>query len=145
MPHGKEAVMLDLVKETEALARWPEAERTAALKRIIPREAVKQALREAGADRHPCLWLPGWLVVWVIIGLGLFCGDSYRQIYRRLRRWDRKRGVPLRSTLCEARKRVGVAPLIRLARAVIKPLATALTPGNLAFYQGLRLVCLDGF
>jgi len=136
--------MLDLAKEAAALARWPQAERASALKRIIPRPAVKRALREAGAGRALCPWMPGWLVVWLVIGLGLFCRDSYRQIYRCLRRWE-SRGVPLRSTLCEARKRVGVGPLVRLARAVVKPLATDKTPGGLCFYAGLRLVDMDGF
>ncbi len=138
--------MIDLAKETAALARWPESERTAALKRILPRAAVKGALRSCGCDRFACPRMPGWLAVWLVIGLGLFARDCYRQIYRRLRPWDKRRGTPPRSTLCEARKRIGVGPLVALARAVIKPLAE---PGRSwardCFYQGMRLMALDGF
>jgi hypothetical protein len=129
-------------KEAEELARWPQSERATALKRIVPRRVVKQVLRECGLD-GACPRLPGWLVIWVVIGLGLFCRDSCRQIYRWLCPWTRRRGVPGRSTLCEARRRIGVAPLLKLARRTVVPLATPDTPG--AFYCGMRLIGLDGF
>jgi hypothetical protein len=128
-------------KEAEVLARWPMSQRASALKRIVPRPLVKQVLRECGLHGI-CPRLPGWLVIWIVIGLGLFCRDSCRQIYRWLCPWNRQ-GVPGRSTLCEARKRIGVAPLVRLARRTIVPLATNKTPR--AFYCGKRLMCLDGF
>jgi hypothetical protein len=49
---------------------------------------------------------------------------------------------PPRNTLCVARQRLGVAPLLYVHNALVRPLATAPTPG--AFYQGRRLVGLDG-
>src|SRR5215208_6799993 len=124
-------------KEAEELARWPHRERATALKRIVPRRVVKQVLRECGLD-GACPRLPGWLVIWVVIGLGLFCRDSCRQVYRWLCPWTRRREVPGRSTLCEARRRIGVAPLLKLARRTVVPLATPDTPG--AFYCGMRLI-----
>jgi hypothetical protein len=45
--------------------------------------------------------------------------------------------------LCEARQRLGVAPLLQLTQQVVQLQATAQTPG--AFYQGLRLMALDSF
>jgi len=81
-------------------------------------------------------------MVWFVIGLGLFCRDCYRQVFRWLQPY-RKNGTPGRSTLCEARKRLGVAPLRRLAEAIIRLLGTLETPG--AFYQGMRLMAIDGF
>jgi hypothetical protein len=81
-------------------------------------------------------------MVWFMIALGLFCGDCYRQIYRWLIPW-KKADVPGRSTLCEARQRLGVAPLVHLAREVIHLLAQPRTPG--AFYLGMRLMAVDGF
>jgi hypothetical protein len=45
--------------------------------------------------------------------------------------------------LCEARQRLGVAPLHRLAQQVIERQATPDTPG--AFYDGMRLMALDSF
>jgi hypothetical protein len=81
-------------------------------------------------------------MVWFVIALGLFCRDSYRQVYKWLQPFKPK-GTPGRSTFCEARQRLGVAPLRRLAKEVIQLQATDQTPG--AFYKGMRLMALDGF
>jgi hypothetical protein len=81
-------------------------------------------------------------MVWFVISLGLFCRDSYRQVYRWLQPY-RYRGTPPRSSLCEARRRLGVAPLRRLSEAVVELLGKKTTPG--AFYQGMRLMAIDGF
>ena len=138
--------MLRLGAEAAALARWSDAERLCALKRIIPRRAVTEALRRCGRDRTFCPVLPAWLVVWFVVGIGLFCGDCYRQVYRWLLRWAKDRPVPPRSTLCEARKRIGVRPLALLCRSVVRLLADACAPGDAgAFYRGMRLMALDGF
>jgi hypothetical protein len=58
------------------------------------------------------------------------------------RRLAGKRLAPWRSTLCEARQRVGARPLALLCKRVIKLLATPATPG--AFYAGMRLMAIDG-
>jgi len=138
--------MSRLGTEAAALGRWSDAERLCALKRIIPRRSVTEALRAAGAAGRPCKVLPAWFVVWFVVGIGLFCGDCYRQVYRWLVRWAKDKPVPLRSTLCEARKRVGVRPLALLARSVVKLLADAGAPGDAgAFHRGMRLMALDGF
>ena len=138
--------MFRLGTEAAALARWSDAERLCALKRIIPKRSVTGALRAGGGGRRLCAVVPDWLVVWFVVGLGLFCGDCYRQVYRWLVRWAKDNPVPLRSTLCEARKRVGVRPLALLARSVVQLLADAAAPGDAgAFYRGMRLMALDGF
>jgi len=138
--------MSRLGTEAAALARWSDAERLCALKRIIPKRCVTGALRHAGRDRTFCPVLPAWLAVWFVVGIGLFCGDCYRQIYRWLVRWARDRPVPPRSTLCEARKRIGVRPLALLAGSVVRLLADPSAPGDAgAFYRGMRLMALDGF
>lgn len=134
--------MRTIEQEVADLDQWPTDERTRALKRIIPRRAVQDALRGPGRPPRFCPRLPGWVVVWFVIGLGLFAPDSYRQIFRWLHRADR-RGTPGRSALCQARQRVGVAPLRRLARRVVRLLAGPQTPGG--FYRGMRLMALDGF
>jgi hypothetical protein len=51
-------------------------------------------------------------------------------------------GVPGRSTLCEARKRLGIAPLRGLAEQIIQLLGRPETPG--AFYRGMRTMAWDG-
>jgi hypothetical protein len=80
--------------------------------------------------------------VWFVIALGLFCRDSYRQVFKWLQPFRRK-GTPGRSTFCEARQRLGVAPLRRLAHHLIELQATPDTQG--AFYDGLLLMALDSF
>lgn len=138
--------MSRLGTEAAALARWSDAERLSALKRIIPKRCVTEALRHAGRDRTFCPVLPAWLAVWFVVGIGLFCGDCYRQVYRWLVRWAGDKPVPPRSTLCEARKRIGARPLALLARSVVGLLADPSAPGDAgAFYRGMRLMALDGF
>jgi Transposase DDE domain/Insertion element 4 transposase N-terminal len=134
--------MLGIAGEVAAVAQArPTDERAKALKRIIPCSTVQAILKQTGQTAF-CPRLPKWFMVWFVVGLGLFATDCHRQVYRWLQRF-RPSNVPERSTLCEARRRLGVAPLLRLMWRVVKPLATALTPG--AFYSGLRLMALDGF
>lgn len=134
--------MRSLDTELATLAQWPTAERLRALKRIIPRAKVQQVLRRTGHARRRYLRLPAWFMVWFVIALGLFCRDCYRQVFKWLQPF-RRNGTPGRSTLCEARRRLGVAPLRHLAAQVIELRATPATPG--AFYHGLRLMALDSF
>lgn len=134
--------MIDIGKEASAFASWPTRERLRALKRIIPRAHVEGVLARTGHDRVHCPRLPGWFMVWFVIGLGLFCQDCYRQVYKWLQPF-RKGATPGRTTLCEARKRLGIAPLRLLAEQVIQLRGTSETPG--AFYRGMRTMALDGF
>ncbi|GAC1479802.1 MAG: IS4 family transposase [Steroidobacteraceae bacterium] len=134
--------MRQLEMEADTLSRWPTADRVRALKRIIRREKIQEILRRTGHARRRYLRLPAWFMVWFVIALGLFCRDSYRQVFKWLQPFRRK-GTPERSTLCEARRRLGVAPLHQLAHQVIELQATPDTPG--AFYHGLRLMALDSF
>lgn len=137
-----EATLIDIQQESDALASWPTRERLRALKRIIPRADVETVLTRTGHDRVDCPRLPGWFLVWFVIGLGLFCRDCYRQVYRWLVPY-RKGGIPGRSTLCEARKRLGIAPMRLLAEEVIHLQGRPETPG--AFYRGMRTMALDSF
>ena len=105
--------MKSACKDACDLASWPARERIRALKRIIPRRKVEGVLRDCGLADRGCRRLPGWFVVWFVVALGLFCRDSYRQVFRWLapyRRW----GTPGRSTLCEARRRLGVGDMLLL-------------------------------
>lgn len=134
--------MIGVDKEVGRYASWPTGERIAALKRILPRGKVKEVLAMVGADKRFCRRLPGWFMVWFVVALGLFSRDSYRQVFRWLVSY-RPKETPGRSTMCEARKRLGVAPVRRLAEAVIGLLGRPETPG--AFYGGMRLMAIDGF
>lgn len=134
--------MIDLCQEIDASASVPVPDRLRALQRIIPRAQVEEVLAETGQDRAVCKRLPGWFMVWFMIALGLCCRDCYRQIFRWLQPF-RPGAVPGRSTLCEARKRLGIAPLRVLAERVIRLLGQPDTPG--AFYRGMRTMAIDGF
>lgn len=133
--------MIALGNEVARLPRHATDERLRALKRIIPWTKVQSILKSGPRRRH-CPRAPGWFMVWFVIALGLFGGDCYRQVYRWLQPY-RRQGVPPRTTLCMARQRLGVTPLRRLLHQVVELLARPQTPG--AFYQGLRLMALDGF
>jgi hypothetical protein len=134
--------MTSLYTDSRTLAQWPTAERVAALKRILPHAKVQAILRRTGHASRRYLRLPAWFMVWFVIALGLFCRDCYRQVFKWLQPY-RRNGTPGRSTFCEARQRLGVAPLYLLAREVIELQATPDTPE--AFYHGMRLMALDGF
>lgn len=131
-----------ICKDAGGAVRWSDAERARALKRIISKTAIAKVLKRTGLGRRKCKRLPRWFVVWLVIALGLFCPDSYRQVFRWLHRFP-KGGTPGRSTICEARQSVGVAPLRLLAEEVIELQGRPETPH--AFYAGMRLMALDGF
>ena len=134
--------MIDLTSDLEQLASFPSDERIRAIERIFPRHAVHKVLIETGHARRHYKILPAWFVVWFVIGLGLFASDSHTQVYKHLQRFRRGR-TPRRSSLGEARKGLGIAPMRLLAASVVRLLATPETPG--AFYQGMRLMAIDGF
>lgn len=127
-----------LCKDADVRVRWSDAERMRALKRIVPKAAIAKVLRPT----RYCRRLPRWFVVWFVVALGLFCPDSYRQVFRCLHRFKRN-FVPGRSTLCAARQSIGVAPLRRLADLVIALEGRPETPH--AFYAGMRLMAMDSF
>ncbi|AWM37096.1 hypothetical protein C1280_08700 [Gemmata obscuriglobus] len=134
--------MTSLYTESRTLAQWPTAERVRALKRILPHAKVQAVLRRTGHASRRYLRLPAWFMVWFVVALGLFCRDCYRQVFKWLQPFRRK-PTPGRSTFCEARQRLGVAPLNLLIQEVVELRGTRQTPG--AFYHGMRLMALDGF
>src|SRR5262245_34037188 len=140
-PSDKEATMLGLDREVAAVTGPPTAERVQALKRILPGATIRAIPKRTG-QTQPCRRLPTWFMVWFVIGLGLFATDCYRQVFRWLQRCRRRR-TPARTTRCEARRRLGVAPVRALMDRIVRLLATPRTPG--ACYCGLRLMALDGF
>jgi len=124
------------------LGHQPTKQRVAALKRIIPLATVQRILTQSGHAARCCPVLPFWLVVWLVIGLGLFAPDSYRIIFKHLQPFL-PGCTPGSNTIAAARLALGLLPLRLLARAVVKLLCTRDTPG--AFYDGLRLMAIDGF
>jgi hypothetical protein len=132
--------MIKLDKEVQRIAQLPTEERLEALKRIIPRRTVQAVLRRARSRQRPCRRLPGWFMVWFVVGLGFYARDSYTQVYRWLQPHP---NVPGRSTLCEARHSLGAAPFYLLWNEIVTYLASQATPG--AFHRDMRLMAIDGF
>ena len=120
-----------------------------ALSRHMPPERLAEALVGTQRGRTRKRKLPAPAVLWLVIALGLW-GDLdvpavWRQVAGTLQtlcQVQAGRRPPGKSALCRARQRVGPRPLRRLLRCTAGPLATRQTPG--AFYQGLRLMLLDG-
>jgi Insertion element 4 transposase N-terminal/Transposase DDE domain len=93
--------------------------------------------------------LPAHVVVYYVIALALYMQSSYREVLRCLLegiQWlaEPSAGIHVagNSGISQARTRLGWEPLRQLHDAVVKPVAVAATKG--AWYQGLRLVSLDG-
>ena len=98
--------MIDACKDACDLASWPARERIRALKRILPRRKVEGVLRDCGVIDRGCRRMPGWFLVWFVVALGLFCRDSYRQVFRWLSPF-RRRGTPCRKDALRSAAAVG--------------------------------------
>ena len=117
-------------------------DRIAGLEKVISNAAVAAALAASlKVDSRQCT-LTHEVMMWVVLAMGLFTSLPIRQVFKACRRIRKGDVLPARSSLCMARQRLGSQPLVELYRTVVKPLATAQTPG--AFYKGMRKVAVDG-
>lgn len=117
-------------------------DRLAGLEKVITPDQMMQALVATGrVNRHRCK-LSNEVMLWVVLAMGLFTNLPIRQVFKQARRLRQEEASPPRSSLCEARKRLGVEPVKYLHEHTVRPLATPATPG--AFWRGLRWVGIDG-
>jgi hypothetical protein len=117
-------------------------DRLAGLEQVIPPETVRQALAATGRVNKRRCGLTHEIVCWVVLAMGLLTDLPIRQVFKHARRLRPGEESPHRSSLCVARRRLGVAPVRHLFNQVVRPLAQPETPG--AFYRGLRLMGIDG-
>jgi hypothetical protein len=117
-------------------------DRLAGLEQVIDSQAVRQVLSETGRVNPRACKLTHEVVLWVVLAMGMFTDLPIRQVFKKTRFGRAKETSPCRSSLCLARQRLGVAPVRRLFERTVRPLATPETPG--AFYQGMRLLGIDG-
>src|SRR5437763_7174144 len=82
------------------------------------------------------------VMLWVVLAMGILTHLPIRQVFKACRRLRPGEPTPHRASLCLARRRLGIAPVRHLFQHTVRPLATPDTPG--AFYQGLRLMAMDG-
>jgi hypothetical protein len=108
---------------------------------VIPQGVIDRAIGDELETRF-CKRITNRQLVWLIVGLGLFSGKSYRQIFRLGA--TATAIIPSRAALTTARKRLSAAVLEKLSNAVIKLLAKSPGKHGFAFYKGLRLMGVDG-
>ncbi len=117
-------------------------DRLAGLESVITPERIRQALAQTGRVNERSCPLTHEVMLWVLIAMGLFTELPIRQVFKACRRGREGEATPQRSSLCEARQRLGVEPVKQLHADIVRPLATVDTPG--AFYRGLRWMAMDG-
>src|SRR4051812_6384280 len=117
-------------------------DRLAGLEKVIKPSLIQQALLASDrVNRHRCK-LNNEVMLWVVLAMGLFTHLPIRQVFKCARRLRSGERSPPRSSLCEARKRLGVEPVRYVYEHTVRPLADSRTPG--AFWRGLRWVGIDG-
>lgn len=121
-----------------------------ALEAAIPSSAIEQALFNTKATEERTRALPSHLVICLVIAMSLWSKASMRTVLKNLvdglsEAWI-KVGLywrlPCKSSITEARQRIGSGVMTRLFHLVVHPLATVETPG--AFIGGLRVMAADG-
>src|SRR5438046_2288931 len=117
-------------------------DRLAGLEQIIPAETVRQALAVTGRINPRRCTLTHEVVCWVVLAMGILTDLPIRQVFKHARRLRVGEETPRRSSLCVARRRLGIAPVRHLFEQIVRPLAQPETPG--AFDRGLRLAGIDG-
>jgi hypothetical protein len=119
------------------------------LTRLITRELVDDVLTATGRREQRRRLLPARVVVYFVLALALFYGDSYEEVMRKLVQglswlavWKKEWRVPSSSALAQARERLGSEPLAELFDRVAVPCAELSTAG--AWLGGRRLMSVDG-
>ena len=116
-------------------------DRLAGLEKVISPELVRQVLQATDRTNGRACMLTHEVMLWVVLAMGLLTDLPIRQVFKHARRLRLGEKSPCRSSLCEARQRLGVEPLQTMHALVVRTLATAETPG--AFYRGFRLMAID--
>lgn len=130
-------------------ASLPDKVALGVLTRLITRELVDDVLAGTGRREQRRRLLPARVVVYFVLALALFYGDSYEEVMRKLVQglsflaiWRKEWHVPTASALAQARERLGPGPLRELFERVAVPCAQLSTAG--AWLAGRRLMAIDG-
>lgn len=117
-------------------------DRLEGLGKIISQDCIRDVLQACNKVNGRACKLSHEVMMWVVLAMGLFSRLSIRQVFRHAGRKRFDEITPARSSLCEARKRLGPEPIKELHSRVVQALAMPDTPG--AFYKGMRLMAIDG-
>ena len=121
-----------------------------ALELIMSHQAIEEAISETNSQEKRNRMLPTHLIIALVIGMSWWSKDSIVDVLKNLVQglsvsWIPK-GIkwktPSKSSISEARQRVGCAVMTRLFEKLARPMATMETPS--AFLKGLRWMAIDG-
>ncbi|MGA5135548.1 IS4 family transposase, partial [Streptomyces olivoreticuli] len=120
------------------------------LTRLVHRDLVDEILAETGRVEKRARLLPARVVVYYVMALCLFFGESYEEVLRLLVNglrfvgtWRKEWSVPTSSAVSQVRRRLGPEPLKVLFERVALPCARRGTQG--AWLGRWRLMAIDGF
>jgi hypothetical protein len=113
------------------------------LTRVVPFEMVDAALAACGGRQQRVRLLPSRVVVYLLLAGALFAGQGWGQVWSRVTAslpgvW----AAPAGSSLTQAMRRVGIAPLRELFDLLKGPVATTAT--QTARFAGRLVVAIDG-
>ena len=116
--------------------------------RTFPRALIERILKETEREGLRRRKLPGYVLMYLEIGLGLMASVSAREVLRRVLADEEGTAssetatIASRAAICKARQRLGAEPVRSLFDEVARPIAKRTTPG--AWFRRLRLVAIDG-
>jgi len=117
--------------------------------KAFPKSLVEDVLVRFGKASERQRDLPAHVVVYYVIALGLYSQISYREVLRCLLegiQWLRGEAVDakvaVRSSISQARIRLGWEPIRQLHDEIVQPIATVDTKGS--WFRQWRIVSLDG-
>jgi hypothetical protein len=117
--------------------------------RTFPRQHIEDVLKRTGRASARQRDLPAHVVVYYVIALALYMQASYREVLRCLMegaQWLADEAVDFnvaaKSSISQARTRLGWEAVRQLHDEIVQPIATKATPG--AYFRQWRLVSIDG-
>jgi hypothetical protein len=119
------------------------------LTRLLDRDLVDETVAAADRREKRSRLLPARVVVYYVLALCLFFGDSYEEVMRKLAHglravgsWRKEWTIPTTGAISKARMRLGEEPLRLLFERVANPMALRGTPG--AWLRRWRIMAIDG-
>lgn len=119
------------------------------LTRLLDRDLVDEVVAAAHRREKRSRLLPARVVVYYVLALCLFFGESYEEVMRKLTHglrsvgsWRKEWTIPTTGAISKARIRLGEEPLKLLFERVANPMALRSTPG--AWLHRWRIMAIDG-
>ncbi len=119
------------------------------LTRLLDRDLVDEVVAAADRREKRARLLPARVVVYYVLALCLFFGESYEEVMRKLTHglrsvgsWRKEWTIPTTGAISKARMRLGEEPLRLLFERVAQPMALRSTPG--AWLHRWRIMAIDG-